>query len=126
MEYVNLRDNVHVMSGVYVTTHAGVGVLSAINAPSACLKEDPWFLRPRPRGRYVARCTLPANFFNDGAYRVTPVLLTEGRYTNVMVTDAVAFHVHETGAMRREFHGTWLGAVRPRTEWCTEFLGRTT
>jgi len=125
LEYENLKDGVQIMSGVYITTHMGVGVLSAINAPSACFHEDSWFHRARPRGRYRSRCTLPGNFFNEGLYRLTPVLLLDGLHTSVMVTDAVSFHVHETGAMRKEFRGTWLGVVRPLTEWVTERCGGT-
>jgi lipopolysaccharide transport system ATP-binding protein len=123
LEYENLKANAQIMSAVYITTHLGVGVLSALNAPSACIGEDPWFERRRPRGRFLSRCTLPPSFFNDGTYRVTPVLLTESLHTNAIVNDAVSFRVHETGAMRREFHGTWMGVVRPRTMWVTEYRG---
>jgi lipopolysaccharide transport system ATP-binding protein len=123
IEYDVLKEGVQLMSAIYLTTASGIGVLSALNAPSACLNEDAWFARPRAAGRYRARCTLPANFLNDGAYRVTPVLVSEGLYTHVNAREAVEFVVHETGAMRQEFRATWLGVVRPRMVWSTERVG---
>jgi lipopolysaccharide transport system ATP-binding protein len=120
IEYEVLKEGVQLMSAVYLTTAAGVGVLSTINAPSACLQEDEWFAKPRFVGRYCSRCTLPANFLNDGVYRVSPVLVSDGLYTHVYAKEVVEFMVHETGAMRKEFRATWLGVVRPRTVWHTE------
>lgn len=120
VEYDVLKAGVQLMSAVYLTTAAGIGVLSALNAPSACLQEDEWFARPRTVGRYRSRCTLPANFLNDGAYRVAPLLVSNGLYTHIYAKEAVEFTVHETGAMRKEFRATWMGVVRPRTQWNTE------
>jgi lipopolysaccharide transport system ATP-binding protein len=119
IEYDVFKGGVQLMTAVYLTTASGIGVLSSLNAPSACLTEDEWFAKPRPVGRYRSRCLLPANFLNDGPYRVTPVLVSEGMYTHVNANQAVEFVVHETGAMRKEFRATWLGVVRPRMEWVT-------
>ncbi len=122
IEYNVLKEGVQLMSAIYLTTASGIGVFSALNAPSACLYEDEWFAKPRPVGRYRARCVIPANFLNDGAYRVAPVLTSEGLYTHVYAQEAVEFTVHETGAMRKEFLATWLGVVRPRMAWSTEYI----
>jgi lipopolysaccharide transport system ATP-binding protein len=119
IEYEVQKEGVKLMTAVYLTTSTEIGVLSTLNAPSACLEEDVWFHRPRPVGRYRSRCVLPANFLNEGTYRVASLLLSEGLYTHVYAKDAVDFVVHETGAMRKEFHGAWLGVVRPRTKWST-------
>jgi lipopolysaccharide transport system ATP-binding protein len=125
LEYDVLKEGVQLLSAVYVTTAAGIGVFSSLNAPSACLKEDEWFHKPRPRGRYRAQCLIPGNFLNDGAYRVAPVLSSEGLYTHVYAREIIEFTVHETGAMRQEFKSTWLGVVRPRMVWVTEKMGTT-
>ena len=34
--------------------------------------------------------------------------------------EAVSFVVHDSGAMRQEYTGGWLGVVRPRLNWTTE------
>jgi lipopolysaccharide transport system ATP-binding protein len=123
MVYDVLKAGVQLMSAIYVTTAYGVGVFSALNAPSACLREDEWFLKPRPVGRYRARCVIPPNFLNDGIYRITPILLSEALHTHVNANEAVEFTVHETGSMRKEFQATWLGVVRPRMLWVTKNEG---
>ncbi len=119
VEYEVLKEGVKLMSAIYLTTATGIGVFSALNAPSACIRQDEWYDAPRPQGKYRSRCIVPANFLNDGTYRVTPVLVTEGLYTHVNEIEAVEFTVHETGSMRKEFHGTWLGVIRPKMQWET-------
>ena len=120
LDYEVLKPGIQLMSAVYLTTATGVGVLSSLNAPSACIEEDEWFHKPRLAGRYRSRCVLPANFLNEGPYRVTGVLVSDGLYTHVRADEAVEFTVHETGAMRKEFMGAWLGVVRPRMQWVTK------
>ena len=34
----------------------------------------------------------------------------------------LSFNVHDTGEMRKEFLGSWIGVVRPRLYWHTEQL----
>ena len=38
------------------------------------------------------------------------------------VNDALAFTTYETGSMRKEYTGTWIGMVRPKLEWKTEVI----
>jgi lipopolysaccharide transport system ATP-binding protein len=119
LDYLNLVGGSRVMTAVHITDSVGTSVLSTMNAPSACVETDPWFDKPRPVGRYRSRCTLPANFLNDGLYRVSPIFLTGGAETAVHEREIVSFMVHETGAMRKEYQGAWLGVVRPRLAWAT-------
>ncbi|MBM4149261.1 MAG: ABC transporter ATP-binding protein [Lentisphaerae bacterium] len=123
MDYINRRLGAHLMSAIYVTDSMGVGVFSSMNAPSACNAPDPWFDRARPAGLFRARCTIPGNLLSDRSYRVAPLVLSDARLVHVYATDALGFTVHETGVMRKEYHGPWLGVVRPRLGWETEFTG---
>jgi lipopolysaccharide transport system ATP-binding protein len=52
---------------------------------------------------------------------VTALVMTDNQTVQVQVNDVIAFTVHETGEMRREFTGRWIGVVRPRLEWRTEY-----
>jgi len=40
----------------------------------------------------------------------------------LLVRDVLAFMVQDTGVMRDEYKGPWLGAVRPRLHWHTTQL----
>ena len=66
-----------------------------------------------------SRCVLPGNFLNDGRYTVHVAVRTDITQIEAWAGDAVSFTVHDTGEMRREFGGRWLGVVRPRLAWQT-------
>ena len=47
-------------------------------------------------------------------------ILTEVTRLHVSEKEVVSFTVHESGEMRGEFTGEWLGVIRPKLEWSTE------
>lgn len=99
--------------------HPSAGdVLSTANFPSASLG-DPWADRSYPRGRYKSICTLPANFLNEGTYLINAAIMKSARETEVFVREALQFTAQDTGGMRKEYTGHWIGVVRPRLEWQT-------
>jgi lipopolysaccharide transport system ATP-binding protein len=99
----------------------GAYVLWSANAPSMCTEQDPWFGRPLERGIYESRCTIPANFLNDTRYFVSVLVGPEVGVVEVREESAISFLVHDTGAMRREYSGSWHGpVVRPKLAWRTE------
>lgn len=123
IDFINQVVGTRVCPSIHVFDHLGTTVLATANFPSASLEPDPWFDRPSPTGLYRTRCTLPANFLNEGKYRVSVFLHTNVTHVEARVDDAVAFTVHETGEMRREYSGPWGGVVRPKLGWQTEQLG---
>jgi len=100
--------------------HPSAGdVLSTANFASACLGADPWSGRTFPRGRFKSICTLPANFLNEGTFLLNVAIMKSTRETEVFVREALQFTAQDTGGMRKEYTGHWIGVVRPRLQWET-------
>jgi hypothetical protein len=60
---------------------------------------------------------------NDGLHSISLFINGVGATdTLLQVRDVLAFAVKDTGVMRQEFMGPWLGAVRPRLHWQTAQL----
>jgi lipopolysaccharide transport system ATP-binding protein len=103
----------------------GSTVLSTRTTPHANAAPEEWFGRAHPAGLFRARLTLPANFLNDGLYYISVHILTLGPLiVELDAPQALSFNVFDTGVMRTPGGGTgrWLGAVRPRLPWATEFV----
>ena len=62
------------------------------------------------------------NFLNEGRYSINVVVLSNVTTMEVIERNAIAFDVHDSGSMRREYTGEWLGVVRPRLQWRTTQL----
>lgn len=122
VEFWNLKPHQRVGTSIHLYDSMGVGVLASANMPSATLVKDDWFDQPHPVGLYRAICTLPGNFLNEGRYSINAIVLTDVTHLEAVANDAVSFTVHDTGAMRQEYGGAWLGVVRPKLDWRTQQL----
>ena len=124
VEYDVLRDNAVNCVQIHLRDETGVFVFSSANAPSMNSGSDLTFGRPLQRGRYRSVCKIPANFLNDSRYVVSVFLGPEVGQPTIACDSVLSFVVHDTGAMRREYLGSWHGPViRPRLDWSTESLG---
>ena len=123
IEFVNLVAGARVSSSIHLLDGTGVEVLAAANLPSACDGIDEWFGREHPVGVFRSRCRIPANFLNTITYNVNAIVITDLSNVEAFGREVVSFTVHETGAMRKEYTGGWLGVVRPRLRWQTEHVG---
>jgi lipopolysaccharide transport system ATP-binding protein len=103
---------------------AGTTVLSTAAMPGANAVAEEWFGRPHPAGLYRARCTLPANFLNQGRYYISVFVLSTGpTVVEAQAAQALSFKVFDTGAMRAPGSwGHWPGVVRVPLPWRTEFV----
>lgn len=119
VEYWNLRHGSRMNVGLHLVDKLGVDVLQTTNMHSANLARDRWYGEPAPVGLYRSTCILPANFLNDGRYSLHVAVRTDVTQMEAWAGEAVTFTVHDTGEMRREFGGAWLGVVRPRLAWMT-------
>lgn len=122
--YWNLKEGAKLLVSVHVVNSQGVTVLTSFNGPSASLSPDPWYNKPRPKGLYTTVCRLPGNFLNEGMYFVSIFISSmEGMMINHVVKEKViSFNVFDTGAMRKEYSGPWVGVVRPRLGWHTDYM----
>ncbi len=71
----------------------------------------------RPASRYTSRCTIPADFLNEGRY-VIGINASTFRVRRYFQDEyALAFTVDASGAPGMQWLEPRLGAVRPRLEW---------
>ena len=108
---------------IQVKDETGSYVFWSANAPSMTLEPDPWFNKPHPVGIFRSECRIPANFLNDTRYFVSVLIGPEVGIVSIRQDSALSFVVHDTGAMRQEYTGSWLGpVVRPRLAWKTKIV----
>lgn len=121
VEYENLQEGAQISTSIHVI-QAGVGcVLATGNGPSATLIRDPWCNAPHPKGIYRAVCAIPENFLNDKQYTISAFII-EQNGVEAQVAEAVSFEVVDSGEMRDDYLGEWIGAVRPKLAWMTHSL----
>ncbi len=123
IEYWNLHEGALLAPGIWLKTGIGTEVLASGNFHGISLVDDPWYGRPQPTGLFKTICRIPANFLNEGRYGITAILSKMPIHSDILYEDVLSFDVHDTGEMRQEYYGGWLGVVRPRLDWHTEYLG---
>jgi lipopolysaccharide transport system ATP-binding protein len=121
ISYWVLRSGHEVYAALWLRDHIGTNILATQNARGVSLTDDRWAHRPRPAGLYRSRCIIPGNTLNNITYRVTPILGQDVCTTHLLLEDLVSFTAHDTGVMSRDFQGQWIGVIRPRLAWDTEF-----
>jgi lipopolysaccharide transport system ATP-binding protein len=122
IEYWNFREDIQLHQAIWLRDQTGTLVLSSSNHKSISLTEDSWYGRPHPMGLFQSVCRIPGNFLNEGLYSVTAIIGRGVSDTLVLEDYALSFHVQDTGEMRKEFLGVWVGTVRPRLAWHTEYI----
>lgn len=122
ISYWNLKEGAKLYATIWLKDQAGTVVFASGNQRSISLTEDSWYGRPHPAGLFQSVCRIPGNFLNEGLYSVTAIAGIGISETQVFEDNAVSFQVHDTGEMRREYFGGWIGVVRPRLAWHTEKL----
>jgi lipopolysaccharide transport system ATP-binding protein len=108
-----LRVGLYLMStrGEYVFTSFDTDAPEAFERYSA-----------RPAGRYISRCTLPADLLNEGRY-VIGVNASSYRIKRYFQDEqAITFTVDGAGAPGTVWPEPRLGAVRPRLDWQIEVI----
>jgi len=123
LDYWNRKDQEILYPAICLRDHLGTYVLASSNHRSMCLTPDPWSGRPHPVGLFRSECRIPGNFLNEGIYSVTAIVGRRVTDTQVLEDYAVSFRVHDSGEMRKEFLGGWLGTVRPKLDWQTQQVG---
>ena len=120
--YRNLQEDALLYSAIWLRDQAGTYVLSSGNKKYMSLTEDRWSGRPHPTGIFRSVCRIPGHFLNEGRYSVTAILGKGTADTHVLEDYALSFDVFDTSEMRKEYFGVWIGTVRPRLAWHTDFM----
>ncbi|MBM3156774.1 MAG: ABC transporter ATP-binding protein [Chloroflexi bacterium] len=122
IEFWNFMPSARIHTSIHLLDKMGYDVLASSNLASVNLIKDEWFDKPYPVGMYRSICTLPANFLNEGRYSINAIVLTDSVNFEVFEREVISFTVHDTGVMRKEYGGIWIGVVRPKLAWRTEYL----
>jgi lipopolysaccharide transport system ATP-binding protein len=83
-------------------------------------REPAWYGRPMPRGDYRARCLVPGDLLNAGWFSVDINLFGKDFTDQHLLRDVLRLEVQDSGRLRGDYYGAYLGAVRPALEWRTE------
>ena len=76
----------------------------------------------RPAGHYLSRCTIPADFLNEGRF-VIGVNASSYRVRRYFQDEkALTFTVDAIGAPGMQWPEPRMGAIRPRLDWQIEVL----
>ena len=105
--------------GFYLSTMRGEYVLTSFDTdePHMYDKYD-----SRKSGRYVSRCVIPADMFNEGRYGLGVNASSFGVRRYFMDENALAFNVDISGAPGTQWPEPRVGPVRPRLNWNIEKL----
>jgi lipopolysaccharide transport system ATP-binding protein len=105
--------------GIYLLTIRGELVFTSFDTDTGDEYER---LATRPAGRFVSRCQIPADFFNEGQY-VLGVNASTFRVKRYFQDEhALTFSVDSMGAPGKQWPEARLGTIRPRLNWVIEEL----
>ena len=105
--------------GLYLNTMRGEYVFTAFDTDDARQYEQ---FGARQAGRYVSRCTIPADFFNEGRYSLGVNASSFGVRRYFMDENALSFNVDISGAPGTQWPEIRQGPIRPRLDWKIEKL----
>ncbi len=103
--------------GFYLSTMRGEYVLTSFDTDDGGMFERH---SVRQAGHYISRCTLPADFFNEGRYALGVNASSFGVRRYFQDEQALAFNVDASGAPGMQWPEPRQGMVRPRLDWKIE------
>jgi lipopolysaccharide transport system ATP-binding protein len=106
--------------GMYLNTMRGEYVFTTFDTDDAKQYEQ---FGTRKAGRYVSRCAIPADFFNEGRYYFGVNASSFGVKRYFMDENALSFNVDISGAPGTQWPELRQGPIRPRLYWQIEKLG---
>ena len=105
--------------GMYLSTMRGEYIFTAFDTDDSKQYEQ---FGARQAGRYISRCTIPADFFNEGRYSLGVNASSFGVKRYFMDENALSFNVDISGAPGTQWPELRQGPVRPRFNWTIEKL----
>jgi lipopolysaccharide transport system ATP-binding protein len=106
--------------GIYLMSMRGEFILTSFDTDEPEKYES---MRVRPAGHYLSRCTIPADFLNEGRY-VVGMNANSFRVKRFFQDEqALTFSVDAAGAPGMQWPEPRQGAVRPRLNWQIETVG---
>jgi len=105
--------------GMYLSTMRGEYIFTAFDTDDVKQYEQ---FGARQAGRYISRCTIPADFFNEGRYSLGVNASSFGVKRYFMDENSLSFNVDISGAPGTQWPELRQGPVRPRFDWKIEKL----
>lgn len=118
-EFTITKDDVEISPSFHLLDNMGTCIFATFNASSATIKKDPLYGELLKAGGYKTSMIIPKNFLNESVYRISAFLVNVKNGQMSQVSEALEFKVIESGEMRKEFTGKWIGIIRPKFEWNT-------
>lgn len=106
-------------AGMYLSTMRGEYIFTSFDTDDAKHYEQ---FGSRQPGRYISRCEIPADFFNEGRYSLGVNASSFGVKRYFMDENALSFNVDISGAPGMQWAEVRQGPVRPRLNWMIEKL----
>jgi lipopolysaccharide transport system ATP-binding protein len=103
--------------GMYLSTMRGEYIFTSFDTDDAKQYEQ---FGTRQAGRYISRCEIPADFFNEGRYSLGVNASSFGVKRYFMDENALSFNVDISGAPGMQWAELRQGPVRPRLNWKIE------
>ena len=117
-----LKEGEVISPSIHILDNLGNTILATFNGNSANLGFDPLSNKPLSKGIYKSVCIIPAFFLNDSSYLISCFLVPSFTKEFAIVKEALSIIVVETGEMREEFAGAWIGLIRPKLNWVSTKL----
>lgn len=124
IDYTITEDNAIVYPSVHLLDTMGTCIFATFNGESANIGVDEFFGKPLKKGRYRARLVIPGNFLNEKTYAISAFLVPLDMNDMAAAPEVLTFNVTDTGEMRKEYGGDWIGLIRPRMMWRTHYIGQ--
>jgi lipopolysaccharide transport system ATP-binding protein len=116
-EYLNLNPGAYLNLSVIIRNAQGVDVLNTFP-----IDEPKWHGKPFPKGLFRSTFRIPGDLLNDGLHAIELLVVQNQSTVIYQHKDILSFDVVDAAEMRGNWHGKFLGAVRPYMEWTTSLL----
>lgn len=122
IDFLNKKEGAYLTPNFQLFTSSGIGVFSSANWASASANQDAYANVAYKKGLFRSRMKVPANFLNEGSYLVNALILQDVSVIRAYANEIISFQIIDSGEMKKEYLGEWLGIVRPKLEWHTSTL----
>jgi lipopolysaccharide transport system ATP-binding protein len=119
MEYTITADGAVVYPSVHLLDNMGTCIFATFNGDSAVVEKDTYFGKPLKKGKYKSQLIIPGNFLNEKSYSISAFLVPEDASDMAAAEEVLSFSITDTGEMRKEYGGDWIGLIRPKMMWST-------
>jgi lipopolysaccharide transport system ATP-binding protein len=114
IDFETIEDKAQANFAFILQDSEGNNIFSSVNNT-----EPNYFGKPLSRGRYIISCTLPGNLLGPGNFSIT-IIGSSAQWSDYFRIDNVlSFSMIDDGVLSKDYHGTYLGAMRPKLEWNT-------